>query len=115
MSCVNETPLSPDPDDTAFCRDLVRRADPDRFAAVMLAPAGRRDALFTLLAFNQEIAKTREVVSEPTIGLIRLQWWRDAVAEAYEGQPRRHQVVTPLATVLTGTPLDRIRPDRHLD
>ncbi|MCR9256067.1 MAG: squalene/phytoene synthase family protein [Alphaproteobacteria bacterium] len=93
----------------------MRRQDPDRFAATMLAPGTLRPALWTLLAFNQEIAKTREVVSEPTIGLIRLQWWRDAVDEAFAGSPRRHQVVEPLAAVLREHGLERSKIDALID
>lgn len=47
-------------------------------------PPETRPALWALYAFNHEIAKTREVVTETTIGLIRLQWWRDALAKIYE-------------------------------
>ena len=47
------------------------------------------------------LLRTREVVSDQTIGLIRLQWWRDAIKEVFEGQePRKHEVVTPLAEVI---------------
>lgn len=86
----------------------VRQHDPDRFLLSLIAPARHRAALWTLFAFNYEIAKTREVVSETTIGLIRLQWWRDAIAEIYDGKtPRAHEVVTPLAEVIRDYDLDR--------
>jgi phytoene synthase len=51
-----------------------------------------------LYAFNLEVASTRERVSEPMLGQIRLQWWRDALAEIGAGRPRRHPVVESLAT-----------------
>ena len=83
------------------CMNIVRRHDPDRFILSLFADAEKREALWVLFAFNYEIAKTREVVSETTIGLIRLQWWRDAITEIYDGkQPRQHEVVTPLAAVI---------------
>src|SRR5438132_6960426 len=76
---------------------LVRRHDRDRFQTALFAPAARREALFALYAFNYEIARVRERVSEPTLGRIRLEWWREAIADAYGGGPvRRHQVVEPL-------------------
>ena len=57
--------------------------------------------MFTLYAFNHEIAKTREVVTETRLGLIRLQWWRDAIAAIYDGKPvLKHEVVEPLAAVI---------------
>lgn len=82
--------------DLQYCADLVRGADPDRFAAAMLAPPIVRARLIALYAFNDEIARTRESVSEPMLGEIRLQWWRDVIEECVSGTPRRHMVVRPL-------------------
>nr|WP_294503467.1 squalene/phytoene synthase family protein [uncultured Rhodopila sp.] len=72
---------------------LVRRHDPDRFLTALFAPPERRDALLVLYAFNHELARAREVASEPPLALIRLQWWREVV----EGAPRRHEVASPLS------------------
>ena len=58
---------------------LVRRHDPDRFLTALFAPPERRDALLTLYAFNHELARAREAVSEAPLALIRLQWWREVV------------------------------------
>ena len=62
----------------------MKRLDPDRFFLSLFAPAVKRDALWALFAFNHEIAKTREVVSETQLGLIRLQWWREEIGKIYE-------------------------------
>jgi phytoene synthase len=75
---------------------FVRRHDPDRFLAALFAPAERRDTLLALYAFNHELARARDVASEPTLALIRLQWWREVV----EGARRRHDIATPLAVAL---------------
>ena len=73
---------------------LVRRHDRDRFQTALFAPAAHREALFALYAFNYEIARVREIVREPMLGRIRLQWWREAMAAAFAGGPvRRHEVV----------------------
>ena len=40
--------------------DLVRDGDKDRFLATLFAPAGRRDALYALYAFNLEIVRIAE-------------------------------------------------------
>jgi len=84
---------------------FARRVDPDRFLAALFAPAERRPALFTLIAFNHELARAREATSTPIAALIRLQWWRDALAEAARGlPPRRHEVAGPLhAAVRAGS------------
>lgn len=76
--------------------EIVRRHDPDRFFTALFAPAGRREALFTLYAVNHELARAREVVSQPMLALIRLQWWR----EVAEGARRRHDVAGPLGEAL---------------
>jgi phytoene synthase len=78
--------------------DSVRRHDPDRYFCALFAPAHHREALFTLTAFNHELARAQEVAREPTLALIRLQWWREVV----EGAARRHDVATPLLHLLEG-------------
>lgn len=84
-----------------YCGNVVRQQDPDRFLLSLLAPRRARPALWALIAFNYEIAKTREVVSETTTGLIRLTWWREAVAEIYQGAPvRQHEGVKALAEAI---------------
>lgn len=75
---------------------LVRMHDPDRFLAGLFAPPAHRDTLLALIAFNHELARAREVASEPTLALIRLQWWR----EVAEGGRRRHEVAAPLGAAL---------------
>ena len=94
------------------CRRLARRHDFERYLATLFAPRRRRPALWILLAFNAEIARTREIVSEPEIGLIRLPWWREAVVEAAgaeaagDGPLRRHEVAAPLALALRAGALE---------
>jgi NADH dehydrogenase [ubiquinone] 1 alpha subcomplex assembly factor 6 len=95
----------------SYCGGEVRRHDNDRYLTALHAPASRREALFALYAFNVEIAKTRETVSEPVIGQIRLQWWREAIDEAYAGTVRDHAVLRPLAAAIEEHGLSR----RHFD
>lgn len=84
-----------------YTGSLVRQHDPERFFLTLLQPAAVRPALWALLAFNYEVAKTREVVSEPTLGYIRLQWWRDALINLYAGnKPPKHEILEPLAEAI---------------
>ena len=76
--------------------DFVRRNDPDRFLASLFAPTEQRQAVWVLCAVNHELARAREVVSEPMLALIRLQWWREVV----QGVRRRHEVAGPLGALL---------------
>jgi NADH dehydrogenase [ubiquinone] 1 alpha subcomplex assembly factor 6 len=99
---------------------LVREHDPDRYLCALFAAPEKREALFAVLAFNHEVAKTRDVVSEPMLGQIRLQWWREAIDGIVAGTPRRHEVVLPLADafetfVLARAPFDRILDARVAD
>ena len=78
-------------DSQNYCAGEVRRHDTDRYLASMFAPADRRADLIAVYAFNLEIAKLRETVSEPMLGQMRLQWRRDnAVSIALAETVRRH-------------------------
>ena len=91
---MNAAPLSPA---LSHLGSFVRQHDPDRFLCALFAPAMQREALFALLAYNHELARAREVASQPMLALIRLQWWREVVENAAEGRPaRQHEVAAPL-------------------
>jgi NADH dehydrogenase [ubiquinone] 1 alpha subcomplex assembly factor 6 len=95
---------------------LVWRHDRDRFQTVLFAPAARREALFALYAFNHEIARVRERVSEPTLGRIRLEWWRETIAAACNGGAvRRHDVVEALSDAIRTQRPTREHFDRLID
>jgi len=83
--------------------DLVKRHDSDRFLACLLAPSEHRDALLLLSAFHHEIARAREVVSQPMLALIRLQWWRETVL----GARRHHHVAGPLGEAIAQSVFDQ--------
>ncbi len=104
-------------DDSAlsYCARELRRHDRDRYLACLFAPAARREALFALYAFNLEVARTAEAVSEPMLGRIRLQWWREALAEIYDDRPRRHEVTLPLAAAVRTHGLTRANFERLID
>lgn len=80
-----------------YCRDLVKRDDPDRYLLSLFAPADAQRALWALYAFNQEIAKIKDTVSEPMLGEIRLQWWQDVIDEIERGEVREQPVIQELA------------------
>lgn len=96
---------------------LVRRHDPDRFLTALFAPPDRREDLLALYAFNLEVARIRETVNEPMLGLMRVQWWRDVVDRILEGQgaPSGHPVAEALARVVGRHAPPRDLFDRLLD
>ncbi|HZT28199.1 MAG TPA: squalene/phytoene synthase family protein [Pseudolabrys sp.] len=63
-----------------YCETLVRVNDKDSYIASLFAPAERRPWLFALYAFALEIARVKTVVRDPLAGMIRLQWWQEAIA-----------------------------------
>ncbi len=88
--------------------ELLRRHDHDRYLLALFAPAERRDAVMALYAFNREIAKVRESVSQPVLGQIRLQWWREGLeSAATDAAVRKHEVLTPLAAAIRRHGLSR--------
>ncbi len=99
----------------SYCAAEVRRLDRERYLAALFAPAERREALFALYAFNLEVAKTAEMVSEPMLGEIRLQWWREALDGIFAGSVREHPVVAALAAAVEAHDLDRARFEAIVD
>lgn len=80
--------------------DRLKRVDEPRWIASRYAAADDRRRLVALYMLNHELSRAAQV-SEPMIGSIRLQWWREALAELGEGRPvRRHDVLMELQTVL---------------
>lgn len=94
-------------------RDTVRRiargGDPDRSLAVLFAPRESRADLFALYALNVELARIAEQVSEPDLGAIRLQWWRESVERAANGETTGHPVADAVGAALRHRALSRER------
>ena len=90
-----------------LCFDLVRTHDRDRFLTSLFAPEEKRQQLLALYAFNVEICRIPDLVSEPQIGEIRLQWWLDTLAAIYEGNAQDHPVAQSLASAIAAASLPK--------
>ncbi|MEI6160203.1 MAG: squalene/phytoene synthase family protein, partial [Roseococcus sp.] len=89
------------------CGAIARRHDPDRFFCALFAPPAKREALFTLIAYNHELARAREAATNPIIALMRMTWWREVVEHAAEGRPaRQHEIAAPLNAAIQARELD---------
>lgn len=98
------------------CAALVREQDHDRWLTTLFAHPGDRPHLHALYAFNHEVAKTRESVSEPMVGEIRLQWWREAIGEIANGHAvRRHPVAEALAAAVAARSLPAAELEAVID
>ena len=99
-----------DRDSAAFCAELVRSHDFARYAATLFVPSEQRRALLAVYAFNVEISRVRDQVSQPLPGEIRLQWWTDMLAGAGHGHVEGNPVAAELLLALRGgrLPVDRL-------
>jgi 15-cis-phytoene synthase len=112
-------------DSAAFCADLVRGHDFVRYASTLFVPADRRRALLALYAFNVEISRVRDQVSQPLPGEIRLQWWTDmlvgegqrgAEGSGAEGNPVAAELRRAIANFhLPVDPLSRLIDEHQFD
>jgi 15-cis-phytoene synthase len=83
-----------------YCDDLVRAGDKDRYLSSLFAPDHLRPRLLSLYAFNIEIARIRETVSETMLGEIKLKWWHDAIEGLYAGTEMGHPVIAALTPAI---------------
>jgi phytoene synthase len=87
------------PEDYARCAEILRDGDRDVWLASLFAPEIARPHIHALWAFGHEIARISLIVSEPMLGEIRLQWWR----EALEGQRDGEAAQNPVAAAVLDT------------
>jgi 15-cis-phytoene synthase len=94
----------------AFCAQEARAHDFERYAATLFVGPAQRRALLALYAFNGEIARVRDHISQPLPGEIRLQWWTDTLSGTghggVEGNPVAAELLQAIATF--GLPVDQL-------
>jgi 15-cis-phytoene synthase len=115
MSGAEESKTSAD-----FCADLVRAHDFARYASTLFMPAAQRRALLALYAFNVEISRVHEQVSQPLPGEMRLQWWTDMLAGTGHGGVEGNPVAAELLLAigdrrLPVEPLSRLIEEHQFD
>jgi NADH dehydrogenase [ubiquinone] 1 alpha subcomplex assembly factor 6 len=62
--------------------------------ALLLLPAHARKAAFAVRAFNTELAMIRSLVSEKSLGRVRIKFWRETVDHLYNDVSPQLQPVT---------------------
>jgi 15-cis-phytoene synthase len=110
MSSTDGTEASAD-----FCTELVRAHDFARYASTLFVAAAQRRALLAIYAFNVEISRVREQVSQPLPGEIRLQWWTDMLAGSGHGGVEGNPVAAELLLALRSWRLPVERLSRLID
>ncbi|KAG8520447.1 NADH dehydrogenase (ubiquinone) complex I, assembly factor 6, partial [Galemys pyrenaicus] len=74
-----------------YCLDLLRKRDYEGYLCSLLFPAESRSSAFALRAFN-----IKDSVSEKTIGLMRMQFWKKTVDDIYCDNPPHQPVAIEL-------------------
>jgi len=90
-------------------RRIAKSGDPDRSLAALFAPRDARIDLFALIALNVELARIAEIVTEPGLGAIRLQWWREAIDRASKHEVTGHPVADAIGAAIRKGKLSRTR------
>jgi len=57
----------------------LRDLDPERYLSCLYLPKAIRADVASIWAFNAEVSRIPDLVSEPMPGEIRIQWWRDLI------------------------------------
>jgi phytoene synthase len=103
-------------DSYGHCETIVRAGDRDHYLADLYAPPEARQHLFALHAFDLEVRRIPDLVSEPMPGEIRLQWWRDALHDREGGHPVANALIETIrAHSLPLAAFDRLLEARTFD
>ena len=107
-------------DASAYCANLVRTHDFPRYASTLFLPGVHRRPLLAIYAFNVEISRIRDQVSQPLPGEMRLQWWTDMLEGAghggVEGNPVAAELLQTIAEFrLPVAPLSRLIEEHQFD
>jgi phytoene/squalene synthetase len=78
---------------------------PLHHAALLFAPREARESLLALYIFDAEIKRIPALVSEPMLGEIRLQWWRDVVEGKRDDEARLNPFSDALVEAMTSAKL----------
>lgn len=81
----------------AYCANLVRTYDTPSHILQTFIPKSSRDAYLAIRAFNVDVARVADTTSTPTIGMMRMQFWRDTITKALAGTPPKEPVAILLA------------------
>jgi NADH dehydrogenase [ubiquinone] 1 alpha subcomplex assembly factor 6 len=76
---------------------MTRKYDTPSYTLQAFIPPSVKDAYLALRAFNIDTARVADTTSHPTIGAMRMQFWRDVIAESLSGTPRKEPTAILLA------------------
>lgn len=76
-----------------FAADHARRtSDYDAYLIRRFVPPPVQDFYAALRALNLELVRLPEIVSNPTIGMMRMKFWQESLDKTFDGQPPREPI-----------------------
>ena len=97
---LNKSELTIDPVKIDAIALHCREMDYERYLLMGFSPPKYRSKLLVALAFNTEISQISSKVSEPMLGNIRYQWWRDAINDSQKNKYSGHFILEPLIPLI---------------
>lgn len=110
-----------------YCRNQAAPSGSSFYYSTLFLPADQRRALIALFAFCREIEESAKECSDPALGQIKLNWWRQELATAFNARAQHPvtQALLPAAArfdlpqelllqLIDGVE-DGLRKNRHAD
>ncbi|KAL2860702.1 uncharacterized protein BJX67DRAFT_375880 [Aspergillus lucknowensis] len=88
-----------------YCLDLLAKYDRPSYTLSTFIPPKTRPTYIALRALNSTLSLIPDTTSSHTIGLMRLQFWRDAISKTLAGTPPKEPIAILLAHAIAD--LDR--------
>ena len=85
----------------------ARKFDSPSYTLQTFIPPSARDAYLAIRALNIELARIPDLVSNPTVGALRMQFWRDNITRTFANTPPKEPVAILLHYAL------RLLESRH--
>jgi NADH dehydrogenase [ubiquinone] 1 alpha subcomplex assembly factor 6 len=79
----------------------LRKFDSPSYTLQTFIPPSTRDAYLSIRALNVELARIPDLVSNPTVGALRMQFWRDNINRTFANTPPKEPVAILLHSALT--------------
>ncbi|KAL2821533.1 Squalene/phytoene synthase [Aspergillus granulosus] len=80
-----------------YCLDLLAKYDRPSYTLSTFIPAQARNTYIALRALNSTLSLLPDTTTSHTIGLMRLQFWRDTISRTAAGSPPKEPIAILLA------------------
>ncbi|CAK40184.1 uncharacterized protein An09g02470 [Aspergillus niger] len=84
-----------------YCSNLLLQYDRPSYTLSTFIPRNAQSFYIALRALNVSLSLIPDTTSSHTIGLMRLQFWRDAVAKTLSGSPPKEPIAILLASAIS--------------